>query len=80
MHTYRHEMNEDEHATLLSRVREVDGMVLLSGYDHEMYHDTLKDWVCETFDTHADQAMPRTESLWINPAAMARRTTQSALF
>lgn len=80
LHTYRHELDDSDHEKLLEVLANVSGMVLLSGYDHEMYRNALKDWQCVELETHADQAMPRTEYLWMNPAAMETRTVQNSLF
>ena len=46
-------------------------MVVLSGYTHPLYDDALHDWRRIEFAALADGARPRTEVLWINPAAAA---------
>lgn len=59
----------------------VAGMVVLSGYAHPLYDVALADWRRETFDAYADGARPRTEVLWINPAAAhAREAARMPLF
>ncbi len=79
-HGYRHELDEEDHRELLATIQQLEGMVLLSGYDHPLYHDTLGEWTCDTLETYADRAMPRKEFLWISPKAMANQRRQSALF
>lgn len=69
---YRHELTRDDHAELLDRLRELDGMVLLSGYADALYDDRLAGWTRAEKATYADGARPRTEILWINPAAAER--------
>lgn len=66
---YRHELTPEDHAELLQQLRQLAGMVLLSGYPHPLYDEALPDWRRVTCETFADGARPRTEVLWINPAA-----------
>lgn len=66
---YRHEMTEADHATLLAFLKSLRGMVVLSGYPTDMYDRALSDWRRIERQSFADGARPRTEVLWINPAA-----------
>lgn len=71
---YRHEMSIDEHAELLAALQEVEGMVVLSGYPHPLYDDTLRGW--ERRETKARISggrgtATRDEVLWLNPACVA---------
>lgn len=68
---YRHEMDGGGHARLLDALRALSGMVVLSGYATQIYDATLKDWRRIEIAALADGARPRTEVLWINPAAAA---------
>lgn len=68
---YRHELTAEDHVRLLDFLDGLAGMVLLSGYAAPLYDDRLTAWRRVTFETHADGARPRTEVLWINPAAAA---------
>lgn len=68
---YRHEMDAGDHAALLDAVRQLAGMVVLSGYAHALYDGALADWRRVTFKAMADGARPRTEVLWLNPACAA---------
>lgn len=67
---YRYEMTEADHEDLLRALMDHKGMVLLSGYDSEMYRDMLKSWRMETISTRAERGVLRTEILWSNPAVM----------
>lgn len=69
---YRHEMSDDDHRKLLSSLRNLQGMVVLSGYPHLIYDVALHDWDRVTRVALADGARKRTEVLWINPACSAR--------
>lgn len=67
----RHELTPDDHAELLAFVKTLDGMVVLSGYPHPLYDEHLGAWRRIEVAALADGARPRTEVLWINPAASA---------
>jgi DNA adenine methylase len=65
---YRYEMTSDEHRTLADTLRNVRGMVVVSGYACPLYDDELySDWRRVEKETHADGAKKRTEVLWIKP-------------
>lgn len=67
---YRHEMNDTEHASLLDALLDLDGMVVLSGYAHDLYDDLLRGWQrVETSARIAAQSGTgsRTEVLWLSP-------------
>jgi DNA adenine methylase len=68
---YRHELSDAEHTDLLADLRNLCGMVILSGYPHPLYDDALPGWRRIECEAHADGARPRTEVLWINPACVA---------
>jgi DNA adenine methylase len=71
---YRHELSRDDHGQLLAFLRGLAGMVVLSGYPDPLYDEALPDWLRIERATFADGARPRTEVLWINPAAVKART------
>lgn len=66
---YRHELTNEQHVELLAALQELRGMVVLSGYPSALYDDLLGDWKRVEREAMADGALPRTEVLWINPAA-----------
>lgn len=71
---YRHEMDEADHQELLEALQAVRGMVVLSGYPHPLYDDTLRGW--ERRETKARISggrgtATRDEVLWLNPACVA---------
>ena len=67
-HRYAHELTIEDHRALLDVLRGLTGMVVLSGYPHPLYDDTLADWRRVEREARADGARPRTEVLWLNPA------------
>ena len=70
---YRHEMTDDDHRELAAVLRSADGMVVLSGYPGALYDELYGDWLRAERSALADCASPRTECVWLNPAAAARR-------
>lgn len=72
--SYRHEMDEADHQELLEALQAVRGMVVISGYPHPLYDDTLRGW--ERRETKARISggrgtATRDEVLWLNPACVA---------
>lgn len=67
---YAHEMTVEQHEALLTYLRSVEGMVVLSGYPSRLYDDALHDWKRIDRRALADGARERTEVLWINPKAV----------
>ncbi len=72
---YRHEMSRLDHVRLLCAICEVQGKVILSGYDSDPYDQLLSsDWTRIEFTTVARAGSrtancklpPRTEVLWMN--------------
>lgn len=71
---YRHEMDLDDHAALLEALQAVRGMVVLSGYPHPLYDETLRGWERRETEARISSRVgtgKRTEVLWINPATSA---------
>jgi DNA adenine methylase len=73
---YTHEMTDADHAELLYVLKAHKGLVLLSGYDSDLYNDLLGDWHRETRATTAEGGAKRTECLWINSAVRERAASQ----
>lgn len=67
---YRHELTDRDHAELLDFLRNVAGMVVLSGYDAPLYSEMLADWSRVEKEAFADGARARTEVLWLNRATI----------
>jgi DNA adenine methylase len=76
---YRHELSDDDHRELLAFLRELQGMVVLSGYPAPLYDELLPEWRRIERPARADGARDRTEVLWINPAA-AKSMSNGPLF
>jgi DNA adenine methylase len=64
---YNVEMTEnEEHRELLELLKNHLGPVIISGYDSELYEDTLQGWNKKEIRTNAEQGKQRTEVLWFN--------------
>lgn len=67
---YRHEMDNDAHLNLLDTVNKLDGMVILSGYNTDMYNDILTGWQKQEKQSSAagrKGSVKRLECLWLSP-------------
>lgn len=67
---YRHEMSDSEHEALISELLELEGFVVLSGYDCDLYNDLLSSWTkrAKTARISAGRGTStRVECVWINP-------------
>ena len=66
---YQHDLTAAEHEELLKALRNVQGKVLLCGYDHKLYRKHLPDWRRIEFQTRSTisaEKSPRTEIIWLN--------------
>ncbi len=63
---YKCEMSDSEHIKLLSLLKESKSMVVLSGYDNELYNEELKGWFTNEIKTTAQMGLHRTEKIWMN--------------
>lgn len=68
---YEHEMTDDQHRELCLHLCRLRGMVVLSGYPNPIYKELLPAWQMECISARAQTNAPRTEAIWLNPAAMA---------
>jgi DNA adenine methylase len=67
-HAYRHEMTVEDHRELATALRELVGMVILSGYPSGLYDELYAGWARIERESLADGARKRTEVLWCNEA------------
>lgn len=71
---YRHEMTDEDHGELLEVLLDLQGMVIVSGYESELYAGMLGDWRREETDSRISAARGtklRREIAWLNPACDA---------
>ena len=70
---YRHEMSDENHRELAGLLRGLQGAVLVSGYESELYEELYRGWRKVVVRAWADAAVETRECLWLNPAADERR-------
>lgn len=70
---YAYEMTDDDHRAMAALLHSLSGMVVLSGYDCELYRELFGGWEMRRKETHADGARDRVECLWLNPLCAARQ-------
>lgn len=68
---YKHEFSEEQHVELLTALTNVEGLVMLSGYDHALYAERLAKWRRIGIKTHvwsssAKEKPVATEVVWLN--------------
>ena len=66
---YKFEMTDNQHVELAELLNKVEGMVILSGYDHPMYQELYSDWTFLSKEARTNGQNNSTECLWINPSA-----------
>jgi DNA adenine methylase len=69
---YPHEMTDLEHQALAAGLKDLEGMVVVSGYRCELYDGLYAGWTRIDRATHADGAAKRIESLWLSPNIKAQ--------
>lgn len=67
---YRFEMTDSQHRDLSVVLRGLKGFVVLSGYRHPLYEEIYQGWTSVDRKAMADGARARTETLWLNSAAV----------
>ncbi|HDY8638730.1 TPA: DNA adenine methylase [Klebsiella pneumoniae] len=73
---YNHEMTVEGHEQLLAVSRTMKGMVMISGYDTDVYNDMLSGWAKTEKASRISArrgTKVRTECLWLNPAAQQKQ-------
>lgn len=68
---YSHEMTDADHHALATGLRELTGMVVVSGYKSGLYEELYAGWKRIDRAAHADGAAKRIESLWLSPNVRA---------
>jgi len=63
---YKHEMTDEQHIELLELLIKHPGKVMISGYENDLYNDTLKGWEKAYKNTTAEQGLQRQEVIWMN--------------
>ncbi len=62
---YRFDYSEQDHEELLATLKALPAMVMLSGYDSDLYRERLSGWRCVRFRT-GSHGQSRVEAVWMN--------------
>ena len=63
---YQYEMVDEQHIELLDALKKSKSKVILSGYESELYNDSLKGWHKMTIPTATFSGKKQNEVLWLN--------------
>ena len=72
-------MTDEQHIELLETLKGLDGYVVLSGYENDIYDKHLEGWAkyCTTARIAAHRGTGiRKECVWLNPACVAALETE----
>ena len=75
-----YELDDDGQMRLLECLRSLKGMVILSGYDSEMYREGLPGWTVIRRSVQDSARRERVECLWLNRAAALAVESSPSLF
>ena len=64
---YEKEFSDNDHIDLADKLSRVKGMVVLSGYNSDLYNELYKGWDKIERNAFADGGGKRVECLWISP-------------
>lgn len=68
---YAYETDKTYHRRLLDAVRNLEAMVVISGYPSDLYGDLLSDWRCVKKDARTTNPEKQEyEALWLSPATI----------
>lgn len=75
---YNYEMTDNDHRELAATLRDLKGMVVLSGYPSQLYDELYPDWLCVTkrVRTNSKKDKRAIECLWISPNCSVERQLQ----
>lgn len=80
---YRHEMTDQQHEELIDCLLELEGCVVLTGYDSALYAERLRGWMKHSTSARISAGRGtalRTENAWLNPACVAQLERRTGLF
>ena len=63
---YRYDMGDCDHEELLGLLLQHKGLVVLSGYECELYNEQLQGWYKVSFPVYTQNSKARSEIIWTN--------------
>ena len=64
---YNHDFSDADHIDLAVFLKTLEGSVMISGYDCDLYKELYASWLLVKKNAYADGARIRKEMLWISP-------------
>ncbi len=64
---YAHEMTDEQHRQLATRLNGIQGMAIVSGYHSDLYDEIYRDWHTVEKTTGTNGNVSNTEVLWLSP-------------
>jgi len=81
---YKYEIDEEQHIQLAETLKIFKGMVIISGYDNELYRELFKGWQTDRCLSYAqgnkNGKTPRKEMIWMNRKCVEGLTGMSMRF
>lgn len=71
--SYVHEMTDSDHIEMAEKLKKAKGMVVVSGYDTELYNQLFSGWKKFKKKWMADGARERIEVLWVSPNCITNK-------
>ena len=75
---YEHEMTDEQHIELLTKLLDFKGKVMISGYDNELYNQMLAGWSKAQTNAVAEFSVKRVETIWMNYDLCSQLTMEGA--
>jgi DNA adenine methylase len=69
MQTNAADMDDNDHIKLADFLHGVQGAVIISGYDCDLYRALYNDWARDDHPAYSDRGKKTVESLWLNGKA-----------
>lgn len=63
---YKYEYSLEQHKQLLSVIKQSKSMIIISGYDNDLYNNELEGWNMAETKALAQMGLHRTEKIWCN--------------
>lgn len=63
---YQYEMTDIAHLELIEKLKKSASMIVISGYENDLYDFYLRGWNKDSIETTAQMGKKRTETIWMN--------------
>jgi DNA adenine methylase len=68
-HAYQFSLTDEQHEELLTKIKKISGMVIISMLNHPMYNEMLSEWKKNTKERYTQNGNKYFECIWISPNA-----------